>query len=116
MKTCRKRMRAELDRDYSNRLFLAEANQWPKDMREYFGNRDECHMAYHFPLMPRMCMAIVQEDRHPIVEIMEQTPDIPENYQWTVFLRNHDELTLERVTNCKRELISGLTHPVLRRP
>ena len=98
MKTCRKRMRAELDRDYSNRLFLAEVNQWPKDMREYFGNGDECHMAYHFPLMLRMCMAIAQEDRHPIVEIMEQTPDIPENYQWTVFLRNHDELTLERVT------------------
>ena len=103
-------MRAELDRDYSNRLFLAEANQWPKDMREYFGNGDECHMAYHFPLMLRMCMAIAQEDRHPIVEIMEQTPDIPENYQWTVFLRNHDELTLERVTNRKRGLISGLTH------
>ena len=100
-----KRMRAELDRDYSDRMFLAEANQWPEDVREYFGNGDECHMAYHFPLMPRMYMAIAQEDRHPIVEIMEQTPDIPENCQWAVFLRNHDELTLEMVTDRERDYL-----------
>ena len=79
-------------------MLLAEANQWPEDVREYFGDGDECHMAYHFPLMPRMYMAIAQEDRHPIVEIMQQTPDIPANCQWAIFLRNHDELTLEMVT------------------
>ncbi|MHB8824413.1 MAG: alpha-amylase family glycosyl hydrolase, partial [Thiobacillus sp.] len=84
-----RQMRAELDRHYANRMFLAEANQWPEDVREYFGEGDECHMAYHFPLMPRMYMAIAQEDRHPIVEIMEQTPDIPGSCQWAVFLRNH---------------------------
>lgn len=100
-----KRMRAELDQHYSNRMFLAEANQWPEDVREYFGNGDECHMAYHFPLMPRMYMAIAQEDRHPIVEIMEQTPDIPDNCQWAVFLRNHDELTLEMVTDRERDYL-----------
>jgi maltose alpha-D-glucosyltransferase/alpha-amylase len=100
-----RRMRAELDKHYSNRMFLAEANQWPEDVREYFGNGDECHMAYHFPLMPRMYMAIAQEDRHPIVEIMEQTPDIPDNCQWAVFLRNHDELTLEMVTDRERDYL-----------
>ena len=98
-------MRAELDRHYQNRMFLAEANQWPEDVREYFGDGDECHMAYHFPLMPRMYMAIAQEDRHPIVEIMEQTPDIPDNCQWAVFLRNHDELTLEMVTDRERDYL-----------
>src|SRR2546429_1527896 len=77
---------------YPDRMLLAEANQWPEDVRDYFGDGDECHMAYHFPLMPRMYMAIAQEDRHPIVEIMEQTPDIPDNCQWAIFLRNHDEL------------------------
>jgi maltose alpha-D-glucosyltransferase/alpha-amylase len=100
-----KRMRAELDRRYRGRMFLAEANQWPEDVREYFGDGDECHMAYHFPLMPRMYMAIAQEDRHPIVEIMEQTPDIPDNCQWAVFLRNHDELTLEMVTDRERDYL-----------
>ena len=93
-----KEIRRRLDAKYPGRLLLAEANQWPEDVREYFGDGDECHMAYHFPLMPRMYMAIAQEDRHPIVEIMAQTPDIPPNCQWAIFLRNHDELTLEMVT------------------
>ena len=96
-------MRAAVDAHYKNRLFLAEANQWPEDVREYFGDDDECHMAYHFPLMPRMYMAAAQEDRHPIVEIMNQTPDIPANCQWAIFLRNHDELTLEMVTDRERD-------------
>ena len=100
-----RRMRAELDSHYANRMFLAEANQWPEDVREYFADGDECHMAYHFPLMPRMYMAIAQEDRHPIVEIMEQTPDIPDTCQWAVFLRNHDELTLEMVTDRERDYL-----------
>ena len=100
-----KRMRAELDNHYRNRMFLAEANQWPEDVREYFGDGDECHMAFHFPLMPRMYMAIAREDRHPIVEIMEQTPDIPDSCQWAVFLRNHDELTLEMVTDRERDYL-----------
>ena len=82
---------------------LAEANQWPEDVREYFGDGDECHMAYHFPLMPRIYMAIAQEDRYPIIEIMQQTPDIPESCQWAIFLRNHDELTLEMVTSKERD-------------
>ena len=98
-----KQLRAELDSRYPDRFFLAEANQWPEDVREYFGDGDECHVAYHFPLMPRMYMAIAQEDRHPIVEIMQQTPDIPDNCQWAIFLRNHDELTLEMVTSRERD-------------
>ncbi|MGH8501439.1 MAG: maltose alpha-D-glucosyltransferase [Gammaproteobacteria bacterium] len=98
-----KRMRAVVDQHYQYRMFLAEANQWPEDAQEYFGNGDECHVAYHFPLMPRMYMAIAQEDRHPIVEIMEQTPEIPETCQWAIFLRNHDELTLEMVTDRERD-------------
>jgi maltose alpha-D-glucosyltransferase/alpha-amylase len=98
-----KQMRAVIEAHYKNRMFLAEANQWPEDVRDYFGTGDECHMAYHFPLMPRMYMAIAQEDRHPITEIMQQTPDIPENCQWAIFLRNHDELTLEMVTNKERD-------------
>ena len=98
-----RQMRAVVDRHYHGRLFLAEANQWPEDVRDYFGDGDECHMAYHFPLMPRMFMAIAQEDRHPIVDILEQTPDIPENCQWAIFLRNHDELTLEMVTDRERD-------------
>ncbi len=96
-------MRAELDKHYSDRFFLAEANQWPEDVREYFGDGDECQMAYHFPLMPRIYMAVAQEDRHPITDIMAQTPDIPENCQWAIFLRNHDELTLEMVTARERD-------------
>ncbi|MEW5756980.1 MAG: maltose alpha-D-glucosyltransferase [Pseudomonadota bacterium] len=98
-----KHLRAELDRRYTDRIFLAEANQWPEDVREYFGDGDECHMAFHFPLMPRIFMAIAQEDRHPITEIMAQTPEIPENCQWAIFLRNHDELTLEMVTDRERD-------------
>ncbi|MER2602079.1 MAG: maltose alpha-D-glucosyltransferase [Candidatus Competibacter phosphatis] len=98
-----KQMRAVVDRHYRSRLFLAEANQWPEDVRDYFGDGDECHMAYHFPLMPRMYMAVAQEDRHPIVDILEQTPDIPDNCQWAIFLRNHDELTLEMVTDRERD-------------
>jgi maltose alpha-D-glucosyltransferase/alpha-amylase len=98
-----KQIRAALEARYTGKLFLAEANQWPEDVREYFGDGDECHMAYHFPLMPRMYMAIALEDRHPIVEIMQQTPDIPESCQWAIFLRNHDELTLEMVTSKERD-------------
>ena len=98
-----KQLRWMLDAHYPNRLLLAEANQWPEDVREYFGDGDECHMAYHFPLMPRMYMGIAQEDRYPITEIMQQTPDIPESCQWAIFLRNHDELTLEMVTHKERD-------------
>jgi len=98
-----RQIRAQVDANYKNRLLLAEANQWPEDVREYFGDGDECHMAYHFPLMPRIYMAIAQEDRHPVVEIMQQTPEIPENAQWAIFLRNHDELTLEMVTSKERD-------------
>lgn len=98
-----KEMRAVIDAHYKNRMFLAEANQWPEDVRDYFGEGDECHVAYHFPLMPRMYVAVAQEDRHPIVEIMQQTPEIPDSCQWAVFLRNHDELTLEMVTDRERD-------------
>ena len=98
-----RQMRAVVDRHYENRMFLAEANQWPEDVREYFGDGDECHVAYHFPLMPRMFMALALEDRYPIAEILRQTPDIPENCQWAIFLRNHDELTLEMVTDRERD-------------
>ena len=90
-------------------MLLAEANQWPSDVRAYFGDGDECHMAFHFPLMPRMFMALRQEDRHAITEILNQTPDIPETCQWALFLRNHDELTLEMVTDEERDyMYSGL--------
>jgi maltose alpha-D-glucosyltransferase/alpha-amylase len=98
-----KEIRRLLDASYKNRMLLAEANQWPEDVREYFGDADECHVAYHFPLMPRMYMAIAQEDAHPVIEIMQQTPDIPDSCQWAIFLRNHDELTLEMVTNKERD-------------
>jgi maltose alpha-D-glucosyltransferase / alpha-amylase len=98
-----KQLRAAIDSSYENRFLLAEANQWPEDVREYFGDGDECHMAYHFPLMPRIYMAIAQEDRYPIIEIMQQTPDIPDGCQWAIFLRNHDELTLEMVTSKERD-------------
>jgi len=98
-----KELRAAIDAAYQNRFLLAEANQWPEDVREYFGDGDECHMAYHFPLMPRIYMAIAQEDRYPIIEIMQQTPDIPDSCQWAIFLRNHDELTLEMVTSKERD-------------
>jgi maltose alpha-D-glucosyltransferase/alpha-amylase len=98
-----KAIRAELDREYANRMILAEANQWPTDVRPYFGDGDECHMAFHFPVMPRIFMALRLEDRFPIVDIMAQTPAIPEVCQWALFLRNHDELTLEMVTADERD-------------
>jgi maltose alpha-D-glucosyltransferase/alpha-amylase len=96
-------LRAAIDADYANRLILAEANQWPADVRPYFGDGDECHMAFHFPLMPRIYMALRQEDRLPITDIMAQTPPIPDTCQWGLFLRNHDELTLEMVTDDERD-------------
>jgi maltose alpha-D-glucosyltransferase/alpha-amylase len=98
-----KEIRAVIDAEYENRLVLAEANMWPADVRPYFGDGDECHMAFHFPLMPRIYMALRQEDRLPITDIMAQTPAIPDNCQWGLFLRNHDELTLEMVTNDERD-------------
>lgn len=100
-----KAIRAELDKHYSDRMLLAEANQWPEDTRPYFGDGDECHMGFHFPLMPRMYMAVAQEDRHPLTDIIRQTPDIPEGTQWGIFLRNHDELTLEMVTDQERDYL-----------
>ena len=100
-----KRLRRELDTHYADRMLLAEANQWPEDVLQYFGAGDECHMAFHFPLMPRIYMAVSTEDRHPITDIMRQTPDIPETCQWAVFLRNHDELTLEMVTDRERDYL-----------
>jgi maltose alpha-D-glucosyltransferase / alpha-amylase len=98
-----KTLRREIDAGFSNRMILAEANQWPSDVRPYFGEGDECHMAFHFPLMPRIFMALRQEDRLPITDIIAQTPAIPETCQWGLFLRNHDELTLEMVTNDERD-------------
>ncbi|MFN3656600.1 MAG: maltose alpha-D-glucosyltransferase [Pseudolabrys sp.] len=100
-----RRLRAALDEYAPNKVLLAEANQWPEDVQAYFGSGDECHMAYHFPLMPRIYMAIAQEDRFPITDIMRQTPEIPENCQWAMFLRNHDELTLEMVTDAERDYL-----------
>jgi maltose alpha-D-glucosyltransferase / alpha-amylase len=98
-----KELRKYVDDNYQDKLLLAEANQWPNDASDYFGNGDECHMAFHFPLMPRMYMALRMEDRFPIVDIMEQTPQIPDNCQWAIFLRNHDELTLEMVSDEERD-------------
>ena len=105
-----KQIRAEIDANYPDRMLLAEANQWPEDTQQYFGdsdgiNGDECHMAFHFPLMPRMYMALAQEDRFPITDILRQTPEIPANCQWAIFLRNHDELTLEMVTDKERDYL-----------
>ena len=100
-----RQLRANVDASYRGRMLLAEANQWPEDVRPYFGDGDECHMAFHFPLMPRIYMAVAQEDRHPITDILRQTPDIPENCQWAIFLRNHDELTLEMVTDRERDYL-----------
>jgi len=100
-----KKIRASLDAHAPGRLLLAEANQWPEDVSAYFGDGDECHMAYHFPLMPRIYMAIAREDRFPITDILRQTPDIPANCQWALFLRNHDELTLEMVTDVERDYL-----------
>jgi maltose alpha-D-glucosyltransferase / alpha-amylase len=98
-----KKMRAHLDAHHRNRLFLAEANQWPEETVPYFGDGDECHMAFHFPVMPRLFMSIQMEDRFPIIDILQQTPAIPESCQWATFLRNHDELTLEMVTDEERD-------------
>jgi maltose alpha-D-glucosyltransferase / alpha-amylase len=98
-------LREHVEKNYKGRLLLAEANQWPEDVVEYFGNGDEFQMCYHFPIMPRLFMALRQEDRRPIVEILERTPDIPFNCQWGMFLRNHDELTLEMVTDEERDYL-----------
>ncbi len=98
-----KRLRKYVDEKYDDRLLLAEANQWPSDASEYFGDGDECHMAFHFPVMPRLFMALRMEDRFPVVDILEQTPRIPDNCQWAIFLRNHDELTLEMVSDEERD-------------
>jgi len=111
-----KRIRADMDAHYPGRMLLAEANMWPEDTQQYFGGAacgedgvapvtDECQMAFHFPLMPRMYMAVAQEDRFPITDIMRQTPSIPEDAQWAIFLRNHDELTLEMVTDAERDYL-----------
>jgi maltose alpha-D-glucosyltransferase / alpha-amylase len=98
-----KKLRARIDEKYPGTVFLAEANMWPEDSASYFGNGDECHMNYHFPVMPRMFMSLQMEDRYPITDIFDQTPEIPENCQWAIFLRNHDELTLEMVTDEERD-------------
>ena len=98
-----KRLRNFVEEKYMGITLLAEANMWPEDSASYFGDGDECHMNYHFPLMPRMFMALNMEDRYPIIEIIDQTPKIPENCQWATFLRNHDELTLEMVTDEERD-------------
>ncbi len=98
-----KRLRKVVDAEFSNRVMLAEANQWPADVVDYFGDGDECHMAFHFPVMPRMFMAARREEARPLVEILSNTPAIPENCQWGIFLRNHDELTLEMVTDDERD-------------
>jgi maltose alpha-D-glucosyltransferase/alpha-amylase len=96
-------LRKRLDAEYPGKMLLAEANQWPADVSSYFGSGDEFHMAFHFPLMPRIFMAVQLEDRKPIIEILEQTPQIPDTAQWCIFLRNHDELTLEMVTDVERD-------------
>jgi maltose alpha-D-glucosyltransferase/alpha-amylase len=98
-----KRLRKEVDALYPGKVLLAEANQWPEDVVEYFGDGDECHMCFHFPVMPRMFMALRREQRHPITEILARTPEIPPGCQWGIFLRNHDELTLEMVTDEERD-------------
>jgi maltose alpha-D-glucosyltransferase / alpha-amylase len=111
-----KRMRRVMDENFENRVFLAEANQWPSEVRQYFGDGDECHMAYNFPVMPRLYMAVHMEDRHPITDIMRETPAIPANCQWAMFLRNHDELTLEMVTDVERDYLyrAYAHHPLMR--
>ncbi|HEY4439700.1 MAG TPA: maltose alpha-D-glucosyltransferase [Candidatus Elarobacter sp.] len=101
-------LRAVLENEFPDRIFLAEANQWPEDLSSYFGDGDECHMCFHFPLMPRLFMAVADEDRYPVHDILRQTPPIPENCQWAVFLRNHDELTLEMVSERERERMNAV--------
>ncbi len=98
-----KKLRKHVDDRFENRMLLAEANMWPEDSAAYFGEGDECQMNFHFPLMPRLFMTIQMEDRHPLVDILAQTPAIPANCQWGIFLRNHDELTLEMVTDEERD-------------
>jgi maltose alpha-D-glucosyltransferase/alpha-amylase len=103
-----KELRRHLDSRFDDRMFLAEANQWPEDAVAYFGDGDECHMSFHFPVMPRLFMALHMEDRYPIIDILNQTPEIPETCQWALFLRNHDELTLEMVTDEERDYMYGV--------
>jgi len=112
-----KRIRETVDLEFPGRVLLAEANQWPADVVQYFGNGSECHMCFHFPLMPRMFMAIRRAQRYPITEILAQTPDIPDGCQWGIFLRNHDELTLEMVTDEERDYMYAeyATDPMMRR-
>jgi len=112
-----KRVRATVDREYPGKVLLAEANQWPSDVVDYFGDGDECHMCFHFPLMPRMFMAARREQRYPITEILAQTPAIPDGCQWGIFLRNHDELTLEMVTDEERDYMYAeyAKDPLMRR-
>ncbi|MCA1786434.1 MAG: maltose alpha-D-glucosyltransferase, partial [Desulfobacteraceae bacterium] len=98
-----KKLRQRMDEKYKGRMFLAEANQWPEDAVQYFGDGDECHMSFHFPLMPRLYMAVHMESRFPVTEILDTTPAIPKSCQWAIFLRNHDELTLEMVTDEERD-------------
>ncbi|HKK60326.1 MAG TPA: maltose alpha-D-glucosyltransferase [Salinivirga sp.] len=98
-----KKLRRHVDENFSGKMLLAEANMWPEDSAAYFGGGDECHMNYHFPIMPRMFMAMRMEDRYPITDIFDQTPEIPDTSQWAIFLRNHDELTLEMVTDEERD-------------
>ena len=106
-----KRLRSFLDDNYENRMLIAEANQWPEDAVAYFGDGDECHMAFHFPLMPRLYLALQRENRLPIVDILEQTPPIPDDAQWAIFLRNHDELTLEMVSEEERDFMWRVYSP-----
>ncbi len=103
-----KDLRSHVDASFRERMLLAEANQWPEDAVAYFGQGDECHMAFHFPVMPRLFMALHMEDRYPIIDILTQTPEIPETCQWAMFLRNHDELTLEMVTDEERDYMYGV--------
>ncbi len=112
-----KRIRQTVDTEFPGRVLLAEANQWPSDVVQYFGGSDECHMCFHFPLMPRMFMAIRRSQRYPITEILAQTPDIPDGCQWGIFLRNHDELTLEMVNDEERDYMYAeyATDPLMRR-
>ncbi|RYX91083.1 alpha-amylase, partial [bacterium] len=98
-----KKLRKHVDDNHPGKMLLAEANQWPEDVIEYFGDGDECHMAFNFPVMPRMYMSIKMEDSFPLIDIINQTPKIPDNCQWAIFLRNHDELTLEMVTDEERD-------------
>jgi maltose alpha-D-glucosyltransferase/alpha-amylase len=109
-----KELRRRLDANYPGRMLLAEANQWPADLRPYFGDGDEFHMAFHFPLMPRMFMGLKLEDRKPITEILHQTPEIPPSCQWSLFLRNHDELTLEMVTDMERDYMYDMYAETMR--